>query len=245
MMSLFKKKRVALLFYSLLGWQQNVLAQGEAELNPVQGQQFDEQSLQQLAVEHVIPYVNQHQDAELTIEALPINSTQVEFNCHSELVFVLPNDKVSNRQASVQIKCNDEKSWHVFVHLRIKQQIPVVVAKNGVKKGDRITDDDLTIKLIDKHLVRLGYEQNPELLIGSRATRNLNTGFPVSQNNVCTVCKGDKITIFAGNEKMLIKTSGIALENGQMGDNIKVENAKSGKEISARVIGVEQVKVAI
>lgn len=245
MMSLFKKKRVTLLFYCLLCWQQNLLAESLAEPSDVQLRQFDEQNLQQLAIEHVTPLVSQHEDASLTIDALPINSTQTEFNCNSALEFVLPNDKLLNRQASVQIKCLDEKNWHVFVHLRIKQQIPVVVAKNGVKKGDRITGDDLTIKLIDKHLVRLGYEQDPTRFVGSRATRNLSSGFPVSQSNVCTVCKGDKITIFAGNEKMLIKTSGIALENGQMGDNIKVENAKSGKELSARVIGVEQVKVAI
>jgi flagella basal body P-ring formation protein FlgA len=66
---------------------------------------------------------------------------------------------------------------------------------------------------------------------------------PVTTNMICMVCKGDKVTISANQSNLTISTSGIALEDGNMGDSIRVENSSSGKVLRARVSGVESVEV--
>jgi flagella basal body P-ring formation protein FlgA len=44
---------------------------------------------------------------------------------------------------------------------------------------------------------------------------------------------------------MTIKTQGEALQDGRVGDNIRVINTQSGKKIKAQVTNTQQVRVAI
>ena len=59
------------------------------------------------------------------------------------------------------------------------------------------------------------------------------------------VCKGDNVTIYAKTRTLTIKTTGVALQDGNVGEQIRVRNQKSGKTISARVKDVESVEVNI
>ena len=59
------------------------------------------------------------------------------------------------------------------------------------------------------------------------------------------VCKGDAINIYASTKGLQIKTTGVALEDGTLGEQILVENKKTGKVLNARVDGVESVQVNI
>ena len=79
-----------------------------------------------------------------------------------------------------------------------------------------------------KHFVRPQYLQEKELLVGSRSKRNIRSGFPVSMNQICMVCKGDNVTIFANIKGLAIKTSGIALEDGTLGEQVRVNKQKIG-----------------
>jgi flagellar basal body P-ring formation protein FlgA len=57
------------------------------------------------------------------------------------------------------------------------------------------------------------------------------------------VCKGDRIVIGAGSANMQVKTNGIALEDGKLGESIRVKNARSNKDLVAQVVSTSEVKV--
>jgi len=56
---------------------------------------------------------------------------------------------------------------------------------------------------------------------------------------------GDSVNIYANLRGLRIKTTGIALEDGTLGEQIQIKNKKSGKVLNARVDGVESVQVNI
>jgi flagella basal body P-ring formation protein FlgA len=51
--------------------------------------------------------------------------------------------------------------------------------------------------------------------------------------------------VIAQSPSFSIKTIGIAMQNGQLGDEISIKNKQSGKIIRATIIGVNQVKITL
>ena len=62
---------------------------------------------------------------------------------------------------------------------------------------------------------------------------------------VLFVCKGDRVTITASINGLSIKASGMALEDGNVGDSIKIENTTTDKVIVAKVLKQGEVRVVI
>ena len=122
---------------------------------------------------------------------------------------------------------------------------PVVVATVNLARDEVITKSHLTIEMKPSHFIRVQYLKDPSILIGSRSKRNIRSGSPVLLNQICMVCKGDSVNIYANLRGLRIKTTGIALEDGTLGEQIQIKNKKSGKILNARVDGVESVQVNI
>ena len=77
----------------------------------------------------------------------------------------------------------------------------------------------------------------------TRLKYRVREGQPVQSNMLCFVCKGDRITISARAAGMAVKTSGIAQQDGVIGDTIRVENSNSRKTVVAEVASTQEVVV--
>ena len=71
--------------------------------------------------------------------------------------------------------------------------------------------------------------------LGSRPIYQTSTG------NVFLINKEDTVLVVAQNSKLSITTSAIALENGQLGDMISIENLNSKKVLKAIITGRKKV----
>ena len=150
-----------------------------------------------------------------------------------------------NRQVTVRVRCHEVPSWTQFVHVRINEMYPVIVTTQLISKGQLLAKEHLKVEYRPKQFIRAAFIEDLSLLIGSRSKRTLREGMPVGTHQVCMVCKGDRVTIFAKTRSLTIKTSGTALQDGNLGEQIRVKNQKSGKTVSARVKDVESVEVNI
>ena len=65
----------------------------------------------------------------------------------------------------------------------------------------------------------------------------------MKKSDFCIVAKGDPVYIEATNGALTIKTTGIAMQEGRLNENIQVKNSKSKKIIEATVTGPGQVRV--
>ncbi|GEB72761.1 flagellar basal body P-ring biosynthesis protein FlgA [Pseudoalteromonas carrageenovora] len=206
---------------------------------------FSKDLLQEIAVSYVANQINTNDSDKTQLSALPLDSRIPDRICKSPLELTSASEPPFNRQVTIQAKCQDEQAWAQYVHVRVVEMAPVVVANANLARGEVITKSHLSIQMKPSHFVRVQYLDNPDMLIGSRSKRNIRSGMPVLLNQICMVCKGDSVNIYANLRGLRIKTTGIALEDGTLGEQVQIKNKKSGKILNARVDGVESVQVNI
>lgn len=239
-MSLFKKN---LYLFILIQFISLAMTSLKAEV-------YSKLALQQMAIEFVQSNLAEqskpHKRGEsLSVTALPLDSRIEQRACDTQLELSSANPTINSRQSTIKIKCLDENTWQVYVFIKQAVLVDIVIAAKGISKGQKIHKDDVSIKQVAKHLARSNQFTDINQLIGGRSKRNVRVGQPINYNHICNVCKGDRITIIAELKGMAVKTLGEALQDGQIGDNIRVKNVKSGKTIQAQVTSYSTVKVAI
>jgi flagella basal body P-ring formation protein FlgA len=87
------------------------------------------------------------------------------------------------------------------------------------------------------------YFSDIDAVIGTRTKRRIAKGSPILGNQLCFVCKGDAVSIYAKTEHLQIKTLGEAMRDGNIGESIRVKNINSNKQLEATVIGIGEVEV--
>lgn len=235
-MSLLKKSRTWAVFYFSVGLLMTFSAQSQI---------YNNEQLESIAKDFVSAQVGSEDLGNKRITALPLDNRLPERQCQLPISKSTATEPPYNRQVTVQLKCDDIESWTQYVHVRIAELYPVVIATENLTRGEVITAAHLTVKMRPKQFVRVQHISDENLLIGSRSKRNIRGGLPLSLSQICMVCKGDNVTIIAQVGSLKIKTTGIALEDGTLDEQVRVQNKKSGKVVNARVDGVESVLVNI
>ncbi len=210
-----------------------------------QAQIYTNTNLETGAEKFISQQIALNPDIKTTIKALPLDARLSERACDSPLSFSTNTTPPFNRQVTVKVKCDDISGWTQFVHVRIEELHPVIVTTQAINKGELVTSESISIEFKPKHFVRASNLDTKQYLVGSRSKRVIRAGTAIGLHHVCMVCKGDNVTIYAKTRTLTIKTTGIALQDGNVGEQIRVKNQKSGKTISARVKDVESVEVNI
>ena len=123
---------------------------------------------------------------------------------------------------------------------------PVVCASRYVPKGDILTQEDIVLKKINTAKASSRIIRNPEQVIGKQVKSNLRPGRVIQQNIVMLppmVEKGERVRILAISGGIQVATLGIAMDEGREGEQIKVENIASKKQVVGRVAGRSTVEV--
>jgi len=122
----------------------------------------------------------------------------------------------------------------------------VIKTARKIRKGEILGPKDL-VELTEKSMRPAGTEvQSLEQVIGKRAARTLQIGQVIKREMVevpPTVRKGDRVIIKAENSSIAVSALGKVMEDGRSGQQIRVINISSGKEIFAKVVGPGQVRV--
>ena len=172
----------------------------------------------------------------IKITALPIDARIRLTKCSQQIKFETANNRSFTRQFPIKVSCQDEKPWKTYVQVIVSEVVETVILTRNVLKGTRIEPEMLSVMSIDKHNAKDRRIVDPDLVTGGRAMKNLTQGYQIGQTDVCLVCKGDDVAIIAKSNSMMIKTSGTAIEDGSIGDSIKVKNSSS-KRIIKGIIG--------
>ncbi|MEI4949591.1 flagellar basal body P-ring formation chaperone FlgA [Aeromonas caviae] len=182
-------------------------------------------------------------DAQADVKAGTIDERLPLTRCEDALTISLPARMEIRRNTTVYLKCEGEKSWDLYLPVRVSIQKPYVTVAVPVAKGDILSEPMLTLAYQDQTLIRGDYLTDPTALIGVRSKRELKPGQPIRLTQVCVVCKGDQVTLSAENSSMQIKTMARALQDGSFGDMIRLVNTRSGRTVQGQVSAVGSVVV--
>jgi len=131
-----------------------------------------------------------------------------------------------------------------WITARVEKLVKTVVAAKFIPKGKIITADDLQVIELPERKARLGFPSKGEV-IGKVARVNIKKGSTIRESLLkpnYIVRRGDTVRISYRRGAISVQIAGRAMENGALGDIIKVENVSTGKKLRCKVIGEDSVK---
>jgi flagella basal body P-ring formation protein FlgA len=143
------------------------------------------------------------------------------------------------------IKCDSPK-WHFRASAKVDLWMKLVVAKRDLQRGEILTGD-----LLDKRSLNIashlhGMEININNLIGMQVRRDISSGDVINRRLLekqYLVNRDQHIELQVSTPTFNASVTAIALEDGQLGQRIKVKNLTSGQVVEGQVIGKGTVKI--
>lgn len=126
--------------------------------------------------------------------------------------------------------------------------VKLPVARRTLTAGQVVTEGDLVLKSVREDSLR-GNEVPARIedLIGKEVKRGVRAGAPVGSDDVRTqvmVSKGKFVTISFTKGGIMLTAQGKALENGGLGDTVRIQNLQSKSVVQGVVTGPETVTVS-
>jgi flagella basal body P-ring formation protein FlgA len=148
--------------------------------------------------------------------------------------------------AIVDIKAGDNFAQQLRLNGRIFAVVDVPVLASNMQSGDRIEKDDIVWETVREKQIRNNTVLSVDDLVGMEARRLIRKGNLIRTNDVkkhAEVEKGDRVRIVLTNKTMALTVIGEALEDGSLGEFIKIKNIQSNKTVYATVTGDNTVSI--
>ena len=127
----------------------------------------------------------------------------------------------------------------------VADEIEVVALARSVSRNDMIATDDLLMVAVSERNA-LGAFFDPADVIGRRVKIGVGVNQPLMARHLhpdYLVEEGNEVLISSYAGGISVDMVGYALENGQIGEWIGVENASSGKMVRGKITGEKKVSV--
>lgn len=158
------------------------------------------------------------------------------------------NDRyLGNVALSVNFFVDGKQVRNISISGRITVRQAVVKAARKIGPGQIVSREDVHLLQEQSSHLQRDVLTAEEEAIGKKAVRSIQAGQPISAQmleNPPVVKKGNRVMIVAGNEMIRVSTSGKVVEDGRVGEEVRVVNLSSGREIYATVKGPGVVEVA-
>jgi len=147
---------------------------------------------------------------------------------------------------TVTFYVNKEEAGQVQATALIRLFQPAVVATRQIEPGQVIQEQDLRLERVSTDRFRSAALSEMEQAKGLVSRRRLFAGQPVLAQDLrpqLVVHRGDRVTIVAESDVLVVSASGNAQKDGARGETIPVLNPSSKKVIMGTVIGPDSVRV--
>lgn len=125
---------------------------------------------------------------------------------------------------------NGQKEYQVYAYIEVYKK--GFVAKNKIYKGEEFKNN-YTEQFVNVTNIRY---KLAESLDGKLAKSTIFAGKPILERDTYKkpdIFKGEKVKIIFKDKLIMVSTVGEALENGYIGEKLKVKNLDSGRDLTA------------
>ena len=181
-------------------------------------------------------------EQKLYIKATPITDRLTFSECLVPLQGHIVGDKIKSKTA-VKVSCNDTTPWDLYIRVKAQTLIPLIVSSRPISKGEVLSNKNIELVYKAKSRIRGSTFTNAQTLRGVRLKRNVSSQKSIRHRDICYVCEGDKVTITANKSGLIIKASGIALSDGNIGSTVRVKNSRTQRVVVGTVYALKEVQV--
>jgi flagellar basal body P-ring formation protein FlgA len=163
------------------------------------------------------------------------------------------------RWDAVDVACPGAIPWSIVVRTSVgvppgfrfgdgdaeAEMTNVVVLRQAIRRDEVLTEDKLELVEIARAPAPGAFSEIAPL-IGRRMSQSLGAGVPLRARHLemdWSVRADDPIVIETAAGGLVISMAGVALENGQTGDFIRVRNLRSGKVVIGAVTAEKKISV--
>lgn len=182
--------------------------------------------------------------ARTAIKLNPMPTTLANRPCNQPIAFI--HAPARSSRLSLKAKCNSPE-WTIFITGSIEQWRAIATSSRPLSKGTILGDQDIFLQDIDVRRLSKPYFLDASELVGRQLKRSLGQHKPFSPSLLAKhllVRKGDVVYIKAGVTNMQIRMTGTALQDGTMGQQISVQNNRSGKVVRGYVAAKGVINVS-
>lgn len=141
-------------------------------------------------------------------------------------------------RVSIGVSCREGAQWTIYVPVSVESEIPVLVLRKPVVRGQRITGDDVAQEKRRVSGFAVGYVGEVRTLDRHTASRPLPAGSVLTTDSLLAdfiVKSGESVTLVAATGGIEVRASGRAMSDGREGARIRVQNLNSLKIVEGVV----------
>ncbi|VEB36308.1 flagellar basal body P-ring formation chaperone FlgA [Legionella cherrii] len=199
---------------------------------------------------HIRNELSSYKEGKIQVIADKIDSRlNLKACAEDHLVVFNPYQSPILNTSTMGIKCQEnDNRWSLYVPVKITVLKTIYVAKRALIKGTRISRDDIYETEMDVQKLNHGYYTEKDLLIGQICKINIPPNSPLNPHNIEAaklINKGERVSIVVNDNNLTVSMDGVAMEEGSLGETIKVRNLSSKKIIEAQISGPKKVNVIL
>jgi flagella basal body P-ring formation protein FlgA len=152
--------------------------------------------------------------------------------CRQPVKAALSSPHHMQDRATIELRCQNLKPWHLYVQVRIVGTSSVAVAEHAIVAGSVLTAKDMRVEQHDISELPLGFLDDPAIAVGLTASRPIAGGaFLTNQQLLAAkaVQRGQSVTLIADAGGISVRMAGKALTDGLVNQRVRVQNLSSGK----------------
>ncbi len=187
------------------------------------------------------------QDADIKVQAGPLDARTQLSKCQQPLDIDFAPGQGIRAKTNLRLLCPDRPGWRLFLPMSITRRSAVWVARNSIAHGTALQNSQWQRELRDIASLPAsaitsddlsGYQTRMTIAAGAVLTQALVSGKTL-------VKRGQSLTLLASQGNIAITATVEALDNGAVGERIRVRNSGSGRVIEAEVISADQVRTVL
>ena len=174
---------------------------------------------------------------------------------------------ISMNYSLIKAQCFSPNEWSLILRNKLKKEnnsfnvkksiekkskkphypeIEIFVLKQQLEKGVKISDLDITTKKVKRNFKSDGLITSREELVGRKTKVRIRRDQPIYNKYLkknWLIEKDSKVIVENNSGPITIKVDGIALENGDYKDRIKVKNLRSDQVIYGFVLNKKKILI--
>ncbi len=172
------------------------------------------------------------------VNAADLDSRLRLAHCAAPLRAAMVSGGAMQARVSIGVSCREGAQWTIYVPVSVESEIPVLVLRKPVVRGQRITGDDVAQETRRVSGFAVGYVGEVRALDRHTASRPLPVGAVLTTDSLLAdfiVKSGESVTLVAATGGIEVRASGRAMSDGREGARIRVQNLNSLKIVEGVV----------
>jgi flagella basal body P-ring formation protein FlgA len=150
--------------------------------------------------------------------------------------------------ATIEVPANSPSATRIRVTGRVFQTVDIPVLAHQIGRGDVITARDIAWTKMREDAIRRDIVTDPGQLIGMTPRQMVRSGQMISTSDLqkpVAVARGALVTMVLKYGAMSLSAQGHAVEQGSVGDVIRVTNSHSNLTVEGKIEGPNMVSVSL